>query len=443
MSSLTQQQSTNPITTGTPGLYFYVNTITTPQDGNLQRLLTTVQATNTFASIALDRASYAWACRQIRQAGGNTGYACGDVIGPTFFDEDKMLYTINYVILLISPRDKSSMGTSATMKAKSGITPVATHGFVVLRDLTRVSDGILPAIVQKESQPAYPGSVFFGKLKDYLKNEPMLYIEGLCANRAAGRGAALGMMDLVHQIAFGTGPDIYKGCKLSALVYVIQFYFNKFSYRFRKGCDGDGATKNLSADHLRHLNNMVPRLPRLPEDDAAYDYTPWVEFLKLLSVSGFNAETTHDQAAAVVRLRDYPIEMYDADGDWMYVTSRVIESLKQLGWGDQGYQMYFCFYNDPLFGVNTFASATPVTQQIIQSYNAAMLKHPARKSATGVAIATRQVLGPTTTKQVRSLQKQGGRRKRTKKRALKKKHRRKTKRKRRRKRRRRSRRTKK
>ena len=98
----------------------------------------------------------------------------------------------------------------------------------------------------------------------------MLYIEGLCANRAAGRGAGMHMMDLVHRIALDTGPDIYQGCKLSALVYVIQFYFRKFSYRFRKGCYGDGATKNLTAEQLRHLNNMVLRLPRLPEDDAAY-----------------------------------------------------------------------------------------------------------------------------------------------------------------------------
>ena len=46
MASLAvQQQSANPIATGIPGLYFYVNTITTPTDQNLQRLLGAVSNT--------------------------------------------------------------------------------------------------------------------------------------------------------------------------------------------------------------------------------------------------------------------------------------------------------------------------------------------------------------------------------------------------------------
>jgi len=100
-----------------------------------------------------------------------------------------------------------------------------------------------------------------------------------------------------------------------------------------------------------------------------------------------------------------------------------------LGWEDQGYKMYFCFYNNPLFGVNTFAYSTPFTQQIIQAAREASGKNPARKSSTGVAKATQQVQGQTTTQQVQGIIKKsmGGRkrrRKRTKKKALKKKHRR-------------------
>jgi hypothetical protein len=435
MASLAVQQSTNPIATGTPGFYFYVNNITTPNDQHLQRLLVAVGNTGSFTNISTDQYEYQWACTQVRNAGGNTGYACGGVIGSNFFGEDKMLYTINYVILLITHRDESSMGTSSAIKARSGVTPVATHGFVVLRDLTRVTNWIFPAIEQKKQQRAYPGSEYFEQLKADLIDEPMLYIEGLCANKAADRGAGMHMMDLVHRIALDTGRDIYQGCKLSALVYVIQFYFRKFSYRFRKGCHGDGATKNLTAEQLRALNNMVPRLPRLPEDDAAYDYTPWLELLKLLSVSGFNAQTTQEQAARVLTLRDSHREMFDEDGDIYAVTSRIIEALKHLGWEDQGYKMYFCFYNDPLFGVNTFAYSTPFTQQIIQAAREASGKNPARESATGVTRAIQSVQGPTTTKQVRGMlekstkgrPKQGGRkrrRKRTKKKALKKKHRR-------------------
>ena len=296
------QQSTNPIAAGAPGLYFYVNTITTPNDQNLQRLLGAIGNTGAFTNISTDQSEYQWACTQVRKAGGNTGYACGGVIGPSFFDVDKMSYTINYVILLITHRDESSMGTSSAIKERSGVTPVATHGFVVLRDLTRVTNGIFQAIGRRERQKAYHGSEYFDQLKAYLTDEPMLYIEGLCANRAAGRGAGMHMMDLVHRIALDTGPDIYQGCKLSALVYVIQFYFRKFSYRFRKGCYGDGTTKNLTAKQLRALNNMVPRLPRLPEDDAAYAHTPWLKYLQLLSISGFNAQTTQEQACKSINI---------------------------------------------------------------------------------------------------------------------------------------------
>ena len=37
----------------------------------------------------------------------------------------------------------------------------------------------------------------------------MLYIEGLCANKAAGRGAGMHMMDLVHRIALDYQDRIY------------------------------------------------------------------------------------------------------------------------------------------------------------------------------------------------------------------------------------------
>jgi len=411
--------------TSTPGLYFYVNTITTPDDDNLQRLLDVVGKTGAFTNISTDQSEYNRACIQVRKAGGNTGYACGGVIGPEFFDEDKMLYTINYVILIKTQRDELSMGMGAAIKARGGITPVATHGFVVLRDLTRVEGaiGIFQAILKRENQKEYNGSEYFYQLKISLKPEPMLYIEGLCANSVAGRGAGMYMMDIVHQIASETGPDIYQGCKLSALVYVIQFYFRKFSYRFRKGCDGDGAPENLSADDIRNLNNIVQRLPRLPSEDAAYDYTPWIEFLKLLTACGFNAQTIQEQARRFLTLRDGPHIGYDGNGE-KYEISRIIEALSRSGWGDQGYKMYFCFYNNPQFGVNTLAYSTEITQQIIQKYHGIMDQRLARKTATGASKATLELQGPATTQEIQALlekittgnPKQGGRKRRRKRR---------------------------
>jgi len=330
--------------------------------------------------------------------------------------------------LIQTQRDESSMGSTVSdIKKRSDKTPVATHGFVVLRDLTRVTNGIFPAIARKRQQDAYPDSEYFEQLLAYLKDEPMLYIEGLCANKAAGRGAGMNMMDLVHRIARDTRqsgfPDIYKGCKLSALVYVIQFYFRKFSYRFRKGCEE--MVNDEEKEQLRKLNNMVQRFPRLSEDAAAYQHTPWLEFLKLLSISGFNAQTTQQQAARVLTLRDIP--MFNTN---TLATSRIVKALQRLGWEDQGYKMYFCFYNDPLFGVNTFAYSTRFTQQIIQAAREASDKNPVRESTTRVARLTQELQGPVKKQEVLALLKQytnGGRkrrRKRTRKRALRKKRRR-------------------
>jgi len=101
-----------------------------------------------------------------------------------------------------------------------------------------------------------------------------------------------------------------------------------------------------------------------------------------------------------------------------------------LGWEDQGYKMYFCFYNDPLFGVNTFAYSTRFTQQIIQAAREASDKNPVRESTTRVARLTQELQGPVKKQEVLALLKQytnGGRkrrRKRTRKRALRKKRRR-------------------
>ena len=167
-----KQKSSNPITAGAEGFYFYVNPRTTAMDHNLQRLLTQVSAAGVVVSTA--QSEYDWACTQVRTAGGNAGYACGSVIGPGFFDTDKMLYTINYVMLKITRRQESSMGASSAIKAKSGITPVATHGFVVLRDLTRVSNGIIQAITHRERQEAYPGSDYFEGLRAHLIDSIML-----------------------------------------------------------------------------------------------------------------------------------------------------------------------------------------------------------------------------------------------------------------------------
>jgi len=426
--------SSDPIRTGTGGLYFYINPRTTPDDAALQRLIAEATNTGRFEAIIYNQGNYDWACQQVRQAGGNSEYACGTTMGPGFFDEDKMKYTVNYVMLYISPRESKSM-SSVVLKvksSKSGVVPMATHGFVVLRDLSRV-DSIKSAIAKKNAQKAYPGSVYFKGLLKNLKLEKMLYIEGLCANRAAGRGVGIAMMDLVHQIAYQCGQDMYEGCKLAALVYVIQFYFNKFSYRFRPGCGG-GGSRYFSEDELREINLIVTQLPRIQEDDEVFEENleNWKEFLKLLTQEGFNAETSGESGERALSLRDPDINFIDDDGDEESI-SRIVAHLNQLGWQDQGYKMYFCFYNDPLYGI-TAGNPTELTFNIINNFRTHSGLADLRRSAFGVAKTTQAGMSKTTGKMITNLRnryfgKSGGKkkrkiRKRTKKKALKKRHRR-------------------
>ena len=429
--------SSDPIRSGTGGLYFYINPRTTPTDAALQRLIAEATNTGRFEAIMNDQGNYDWACKQVRQAGGNSEYACGTTMGPGFFDEDKMKYTVNYVMLHISQRESKSMSSAVlrVKSSKSGVVPMATHGFVVLRDLSRVDStpGIKSAIAKKNAQKAYPGSIYFKGLLKNLKFEKMLYIEGLCANRAAGRGIGIGMMDLVHQIAYQCGQDMYEGCKLAALVYVIQFYFNKFSYRFRPGCGG-GGSRHFSEDELREINLIVTQLPRIQEDDEVFEENleNWKAFLYLLTQEGFNAETSGESGERALSLRNPDINFIDDDGDEESI-SRIVAHLNQLGWQDQGYKMYFCFYNDPLYGI-TAGNPTELTFNIINNYRTHSRLADLRRSAFAVAKTTQAGMSKITGKMITNLRnryfgKSGGKkkrkiRKRTKKKALKKRHRR-------------------
>ena len=99
-----------------------------------------------------------------------------------------------------------------------------------------------------------------------------LYIEGVCASRAAGRGAGITLMDLVHHLALLSG---FAGTKLSSLDYVIPYYFNKFSYRFRYSCEMESGIRtpaaaaaaagkpSYNAEQLRALNVDVRNLSKI------------------------------------------------------------------------------------------------------------------------------------------------------------------------------------
>jgi len=389
------------------GIYLFINPRVTPNDAQLAHFMQSASQTGQFANIFYNQAVYELASRQVRMAGGISGYACGNIISPDFFDQDKMMYTINYIILVVSERleeDKPQVQT------RSGGRHLATSGFVVLRDLMRM-DPIKAQIARRLAQQENPGSKFLDEIIT-LETEPFLYTEGLCANRASmsyimpnGRRAnGVGLMDLVHECAYIAGPAMFSGCKLSALAYVIQFYFNKFSYRFRKACDSDPAPYD-------RLNRAITRLPRIPDDDAALEQSGWVRMLRTLTDLDFNAELSAERAIRIGSLRDREIITYDKDGDPVN-TTRIAAALARLGMHDQGYKMYLCFYDNPTLGI-MIPRPSPFTQTILENYRTSQGRQPTRKAAAKQRAA--------------NFKKQGGRRrrrKRTKKRALKKRHRR-------------------
>ena len=357
------------------GTFFFVNPRIVPlhlTHPHYQKLQSLIQNGN-YTGAYYDNFHYDWACRQVRTAGpSKEHYACGDTIDPNFFNDNKMKEDISYVILYISERPLPPGPPGETRGGRT----LTTNGFVVLKDLS------LPHVAKPEN---------------------MLYIEGLCmVNKnivPSTRGAAIGLMDMVHMSSFHAG---YEGCKLSALVYVIQFYFNKFSYRFRKGCN----QTREEIDALREINTWVSRLPPLPDENAAYGKKVWLQYLLELTKLGHNTEVNKSIAQRLTSLRDTAHEWDDEDEVF---TSRVIDALQRAGWEDQGYYMYFCYHNNPMLNIIA-GNPTAITRHIINESR----RRPLRDSARGVQTVVNSVTGRGGKKK---------RRKKTKKKALRKKHR--------------------
>ena len=352
--------------------------------------------------VANNHEDWTFASNQVRQAGDHEHYPCGEAMPPTFFDDDKMKYTVNMIILYCDKRQQPGR--------RGRQSRYATYAFVVIRDLLRV-EAIFEKIEQVKGREGSAGSEYFDSLMDdgspsQLHEEPCLYIEGLCAGKEAGRGRGTKLMDLVHLLAFYSSGGCYAGCKLSALTYVIQYYFNKFSYRFRKSCQGDGTNADCNHADLLRINNTVNTLPRISSDEEVEEEAetqlkgPWQDFVEMLGANGFNSEVTRDTAARLSSFRNYMVyhdddnnnqqqqnnnnnqsnsqsnsqsNQEDADDFSTTRKAKLWERLKVL---DQGFKMYFCFANNPTLEIYQ-GNLTPFTQLI--GYEAAA----ARAAAAG------------------------------------------------------------
>ena len=315
--------------------------------------------------IANNSEDWTFASKQVRGAGEHGKYPCGDAMPNTFFDDDKMTNTINMIILYVGEKDiPYNLRTRASAAAEvSGETnqteptrKKVTYAFAVVRDLCK-ADVILDRIGSQQ-EVEYFKDLINGPGKIYKEN--CLYIEGLCAAPQAGKGRGAKLMDLIHILAFYSK---YDGCKLSALAYVIQYYFNKFSYRFRKDCSEESPTIN-------HLNNEVNKLPRISDDEIIEEEVawniasrrPWPPFIQSLTEAGFNTEISREQGKTVASLRNFMV-MNEEDEEYN-ITTRKAKMWERLGMLEQGFKMYFCFRNHPLMGVIQ-GRPTPFTQFVV------------------------------------------------------------------------------
>ena len=297
---------------------------------------------------------WTFACRQVQKAGEYGKYPCGDAMPSSFFDGDKMAHTINMIILYVGKR-------SGTKQLRRKREKYATYAFAVIRDLRNVSI-IRNRIETVKSREEFGGSEYFDSLMKgpaKIKEENCLYTEGLCAASEAGKGRGTKLMDLIHILAYYSG---YDGCKLSALSYVIQYYFNKFSYRFRKGCE-EGETPIIN-----RLNNEVNKLPRISGDEIIEEEVaettedrPWPRFIQSLTNAEFNPEVGAEQGKTLDSLRNFIFTNEDDDD---LISTRKAEIWERLGMLEQGFKMYFCFRNNPLMGVIQ-GRPTPFTQFVV------------------------------------------------------------------------------
>ena len=248
--------------------------------------------------------------------------ACGDVIDTSFFTEGRMRYQTNIIILNYG-------------RPKRGHTPSPT-GFATLRDLSPPSLAVIMSKMRNEYFDRQWGQNY-PQLKD-LHEVDGIYIETVCSSV---RGGGVRLMDLVIALTYASD---YKCVKLSSLPYVIQYYFMKFSFRFRKSC-ATATTKEMQ------LNHLVPSLKRISNDDDETEIGVWRDFFKKARDEGF---------ATAVGLEKHFYDLREVYEEGQ----RIMDYHERLEIGDEGWKMTLCF-NNPGMGFPQEAKITPLLHRII------------------------------------------------------------------------------
>ena len=386
--------SQNPWTNG-PGYYIYINS--KYADITLAKItpgLSQLQAEGpAIRGILRTQGQYKFAGSKVRAR--LPEYPCGNIIGPSFFAPDKLDNTINIIILFV-------VNTPTGAATRAGGAALVAQGFAVLRDLN-LADAMAAA------SSTYGGDSLAKQRGNYL------YIEGVCASAISRQhgGSGTRLMQLVHKLAY---YSTFAGTKLASLAYVIPYYFNKFAYRFRDGCESGAAAAAANPKLKFHdLNVLARNLSNIDEDDVKYN-RQWLAAIKAITQNGFNAEVSTEQHKTLASLRERVGIWWETEEG-----SRYLDAWERIGMQDQGFYMYFCFYNNPTYGVHSIKNTqTEFTKSLINQYRDSVGLPPLRDAAAGAAAASKATATGKGGKH-------GGgrkRRRKTKKRALKKRHRR-------------------
>ena len=229
------------------------------------------------ANGSVDWAQWSKAINSIQLTRDNKGRnLCGEAMDTeAFFGHDDMRTKCQYIILCSGGPANSGFspdGTDWTGK---------TLGFICITDLREVIQERLYDIDDNSDEPDVAHYHIDNDGDEVIHGEDYLYIDGLCSNV---RGMGVQLMDKVIEMCFHN--QALRGVKLSALPYVIKYYWNKYCFRFRPGDDICGPNCIKLSGRCQHLpqnyqsiNNIVNALPTAPSglDEDGRKFRTWTD----------------------------------------------------------------------------------------------------------------------------------------------------------------------
>jgi hypothetical protein len=295
---------------------------------------------------------------------GQYSYPCGETLPGDYFDGDDMRKEVTFIGLYFdSDGGTSENETTGDLKYDGYLTRDKKLEKFDEMDREDRAVKIIDLNNLLESQAKFlrgfivvkdlNNKVIFEDKKKILKNEPYLYVEGLCANK---RGLGAAMLNNVINM----GIKGYNGTKLAALTVVISYYwklgfrfydindaqiidtelqnyFNNYSNKFI----GEGEEKKLNGTYpsIKHFINIRDNWPnsenRGKDTDGNYIFT--IEDYHYDTLQNLIKNHPHINAGEHWNRRGKPRK--DSDNTYTY-NNITFKAYDDEAVGDMGYYMY-------------------------------------------------------------------------------------------------------